>query len=46
MAGKGEGRGTSSQRRLGPQGVKTTALFPPWGPSLHWGDGVGSGIAK
>jgi hypothetical protein len=30
---------TSSQRRLGPQWVKNTAPFAPWGPSLRWGDG-------
>jgi hypothetical protein len=32
-------RGSSSQRRLGPQRESRTELFTPWGPSLRWGDG-------
>jgi acyl-homoserine-lactone acylase len=31
---------SSSQRRLGSQGVKGAALFTPRGPSLRWGDGL------
>jgi len=30
---------SSPQRRLGPQGVKSSAFFTRRGPSLRWDDG-------
>jgi acyl-homoserine-lactone acylase len=35
---RGKALASSSQRRLGSQGVKGTAAFTPRGPSLRWGD--------
>jgi len=39
------GLNTSSQRRLGPQRVKGSVFFTPWGPSLRWGDEDGGAAA-
>ncbi|HEX9946055.1 MAG TPA: penicillin acylase family protein [Allosphingosinicella sp.] len=35
---RGGGLASSSQRRLGSQGVKGAEVFTPRGPSLRWGD--------
>jgi acyl-homoserine-lactone acylase len=36
---RGKALASSSQRRLGSQGVKGADVFTPRGPSLRWGDG-------